>query len=424
MAADALTYASAVLASLCANRAFKKGKLGVFIENVPPLDPDTFVAEFARLAPARARVALLGARKRPKAAAKLKITTDAAEANTWRNDDEARDGVPGVFVVLGPSPKLNSLRTAVPILTARDVRDAAVDRCLALHDDREREAFLRALGTLTGEISTDALMRYGASIASYAEKGKATLMEVEPEQVRLLGLLPSPRLMAAASTAAARKAIRRNLDFAKRLRQLPKKVHTRLASLIEAKHELATRAQAILKFSRSGELGDLNGLSLEQIEEVLKTDLADIEEPDTKTDSSSRRERIEGDALALELLLNEDGRGIKVASERFENAIQPDPGAEGFGAEEFSVGRKTVVPRVRVGSTQATELFGRLLTSEVWGGVISTVEKTDFIGAQKLLASGDADVEEFRPDSEISVRGIIKKAVERSIRSRHGVGWN
>src|SRR6266702_7028474 len=155
MSVDAREYASGVLAQLCAERAFRKSRLGVFLENVPPLDPNAFVQEFARLAPARSRLALLGLHKSPKGAHGIKITTDAAEANTWRNDADARSGVPGIFVVLGPSPKLNSLRTAVPVLTAADVRGAAIEQCLRLQHDREREAFLRALGALTGEISTD-----------------------------------------------------------------------------------------------------------------------------------------------------------------------------------------------------------------------------------------------------------------------------
>jgi hypothetical protein len=415
MAADARKYASEVLAGLCAKRGFRKGQLGIFVENVPPLDPDTFVSEFARLAPSPARLALLGLKKRPKGAGKIRITVDAAEANVWRNDAEARRGVPGVFVVLGPSPKLNSLRTAVPILTAADVREAAVEQCLRLHNDRERQAFLRAVQTLTGEISTDSLMRYGATMTAGATKGKAALMDIEPKEVGILGLLPSPRLMSAASTGAARKVIRRNLEYVKRLQQLPRKVHALLASLIERKHNFALRAQGILKFSRSGELQDLNGLSLEEIEEVLKADLEDKGDKGERADRGSRRERIEGDALVLDLVLNDDSRGVKVASQRFEHAIEPDSDEEGFGAEEFTVGRRTVLPRVRVGSTQANDLFGKLLTVDVWGGVISTPERTDFIGAQKLLSSGDADVEEFRPDEEIHVRGILKKAVERSI---------
>jgi len=252
MAVDARKYASEVLAGLCVLRGFRKGQLGIFIENVPPLDPDSFVSEFARLAPSPARLALLGLKKRPRSIGKVKITTDAAEANAWRNDAEAGSGVPGIFVVLGPSPKLNSLRTAVPILSAADVRGAAMEQCLQLHNDREREAFLRALKTLTGEVSTDALMRYGATITAAAEKGKAALMEIEPAEVRLLGLLPSPGLLSAASAGAARMVIRRNLEFVKHLQQLPKKVHARLASIIEENTSLRTEHKQSSSLAEAG----------------------------------------------------------------------------------------------------------------------------------------------------------------------------
>lgn len=415
MAADPRSYAATVLAALCIERVFEKRRLGVFIENVPPINAEGFVQEIGRLAPRPVRVALLGTKTRPRGSANVKVTTDPNEANEWRNDSLAREGVPGIFIVLGPSPKLNSLRTAVPILTAAEVRDAAVKKCLAAHHDKERESLLRAIASLSGEISTDALMRFGAEVEAVSKKGKSALLAVELDQLRILGLLPSNKLTSVASVGAARRVVQKNLEFIASLRRLPKKAHNRLAALIEGKHEVASRAEALLKFSRTGRLEDLGSLALEEAEEALKAELPGAETSGSKDHGRTRPKRIEGDGLVLDLVFEDGGRGLKVASQRYSDAIAPPSEEEGQSVEEFTVNRKPVIPRLRVGSTQATEFFSRLLSNDVWGGVVIPHERTDFVGAQKLLASGDAEIEEFRPATDKGVRGTLKRAVDLSL---------
>lgn len=370
MAVESRSYAAGVLATLCVRKAFEKRRLGVFIENVPPINPEVFVGEVARLAPRAVRVALLGSKTRPRGTGNVKVTTDPNEANEWRNDAPAREGTPGIFVVLGPSPKLNSLRTAVPILTASDVRDAAVEKCLAAHHDKERESLLRAVASLSGEISTDALMRFGAEVETAAKKGKSSLLAVELDQLRILGLLPSNKLTSVASAAAARKVLRKNFEFLASLQRLPKRTRNRLASLIERKHDLGPRAEAVLKFSRTGRLEDLGTLTQEDVEETLKAELGGAEAKDSGDRAQGRPKRIEGDSLVLDLIFDEDGRGLKVASQRYNEAVAPPSEDESQSVEEFTVNRKPVIPRLRVGSTQATEFFSRLLSKDLWGGVI------------------------------------------------------
>ncbi len=419
MPVDRITeYAADVLAELCVFRAFRGGKLGVFAENVPSIDLDAFVKSVEKRAPSRVRVALLGTKQSmARSRGTIDVTSDPSIANKWRNDEVARRGTPGVFVVVGPTTKVNSLRTALLIITATDVRAAIVDRCRAALNTPERRAFLDAVERLSGDISTTALIQYAAALHSAASNGKAGVLDAEPELVRLLGLLPTPALLNSSGPAAAKRSVRKNLDLVRSLATLDKKKRETLAAMVGNEHPLASHAQAILRFHRSADLRDLADVTFEEVVEALRgnvlTKKADNKEQE-HDGRPTKRERLDGDALALDLILNQDGSGLKVAAKRFQEAIEPD--SEGaLGSEEFSVGRRALVPRVKVGSTQATSLFGQLLSSEVWGGLIRTEEAVDFVAAQKLVASGDAMLEEFRPDHELHVRGTLRRAVERGI---------
>src|SRR5687767_8348853 len=124
------SYSAKVLADLCVRKAFGGGKLGVFAENVPAIDQQAFVSAVSAAAPSKVRIALLGSKaKLGRAPKNTEVTTDPTVANKWRNDEAARKGRPGIFVVLGPTQKVNSLRTAVPELKALDIRNAILHRC-------------------------------------------------------------------------------------------------------------------------------------------------------------------------------------------------------------------------------------------------------------------------------------------------------
>ena len=107
-----------------------------------------------------------------------------------------------------------------------------------------------------------------------------------------------------------------------------------------------------------------------------------------------------------------EGSGwLPSVSRRRSNRIQKGV----IDSEEMTVGKRTVLPRVKGGTTIATSTFGRFTTEDVWGGLIAVDEAADFIAAQRLAASGDAHVEQFRPEGEHHVASTIRKAVDRGI---------
>lgn len=417
---EAKKYVAEVLADVCARIAFDRTRLGVFAENVPPMDAHAFLNELSKRTTRPARVALLGtSEKFAKPPAHLSVTTDPSEANKWRNDAAARSGMPGIFVVLGPADKLNSLRTAVPILSASDVRRAIITRCLDLHETPERKAFLEAIGSLTGEVSNTALAEFAAKVetASGGGKAKAMLLEKERKLVTALGLIPSGRLFDANSAPTARKAIRKNIERIRALTALQPKQTALLADLAESESPFAERAAALLKFSGTRCLTDLGPLTLEDINEVFDSANPTKGDPDPaqpELPRTARRERVDGDALALDLVLEGDGSGLQTAARRYAVAIAPDSEGD-LASDEFQVSGRLVLPQLKNGAAQATTLFGSFLTEEVWGGVVSAREAVDLVSGMKLAASGDAETEEFRPNGENGVRSILKKAVECGI---------
>jgi hypothetical protein len=410
-------FAARFLADVCVKRAFQGRKFGVFVENVPRIDLPTFVGAVGEYAPDKVRLALLGGTKGwSDGTRRVQLTSDPSVANQWRNDLEARGGRRTIFVVLGAAPKLNSLRTAVPQLTPKDLRQELFDRCLRLLDSPERRAFLTAVLSERGQIPLAAFIAFAAEIEHAGRRSTAALMDVEPKAVRYLGLLQSPSLHSAQGPVAARRAVRRNLDLIQNLRSLQPGLRTLLSELVERKHALAPRAASILRFADSGRLGDLGDMTLEEVSEALHAKAALKPQEKAGEEEKVRRVRVEGDVLALELAFDEEGRGLKAASQRFRTSIEPNAAGQ-IETDDIRVGRRTILPRVKVGTSQATALFGKLLDEKTWGGFVLAPEAPDFVSAHKLVQSDDVEIERFRPDDEHQVRGILKRAVDRGIAS-------
>lgn len=424
MSLDPRQLVAEVAATLAIQTVTERRSLGAFIENFPPLDPQTFVDVVGRNAgKRRVRVALLGGNARVSAPAGVMVTDSPTEANIWRNDAEARRGVPSLTVVLGPAPKLNSLRTAVSVIEPRAFRQALARSCAALLETPERRAFWGALEELGSEISVPTLVRFAADVREAASRSKAALMDREWRLVWHLSLVPTPALLGSTGLRGAKSAIRKNREYVRKLRQLLPAERSRLAELVEdrgtsdADRQMAT---SLLRFERSGSNSHLESLTYEDVNRLLKaprTPKKDQEDdlPPKRTDDLRPKERLDGDVLALELALKGE-RGVKAAAARFRDAIDPDEDGE-IRPEEVVVNRREIVPRLKVGTTQATGLFGRLLSQELWGGLVDAPDAPDHVAALKLLASGHLEICPFRPLDEHQLLWMLRRAVRQGLAS-------
>ncbi len=207
-------------------------------------------------------------------------------------------------------------------------------------------------------------------------------------------------------------AIRHNLDLVDRLRSLSKRDRNNIVQTIEkgATEKLEGCARSMLEFEATGNRQQLAKLDVRSVAQVLRG----VETEKPTTSPGPKRQRLEGDALAVELLIDDGGRGVKAAAKRFKNEMDPDPDGD-IEPEEINVGARRVLPRLKTGTRQMSSAFARVLNDDTWGGIVSAPGAKDYVTALKLLASDEADVAPFKPSAPDNVRSMLERAV--------GQGW-
>jgi len=124
---DLRPLAAKILAH-CIEAKLERQVFGIFAEHLPAIDVISFVnALTPRTEAGKARVSVLGLTGSELGAVRQactspNVTFDPEMANRWRNDEAARS-VPQIVLVVGPAPKVNSLRTAYTLLGHRDLRE-------------------------------------------------------------------------------------------------------------------------------------------------------------------------------------------------------------------------------------------------------------------------------------------------------------
>jgi len=413
MPVDQRSLTAELTADLCAAKVSKRGTLGVFVEHMPALDPAAFLSQLGKAVERQVRVAVLGLAKSPgKAPANVSLTASPTEANQWRNDSEARGGTPFVTLVLGSAPKLNSLRSAVPLLGPDDLRTEAVKRAMALRSNPERDAFWKAVGKRPDLFALDSILEM---LSELLGKGRtpAVLMEIEPAQVWRLGLLRHEGLFSSKGPRGASGAIRRNLELVERFRSVGKRDRANIVRVIEQGEDekLKACARAMLEYEATANKELLGQIDFDTVVKVLRG-VAD-EDDGSDRPKPPRQQRLEGDALAVELLTEGDGRGVKSAAKRFKRELEPDPDGD-IEPEEITVGSRRILPRLKTGTRQMSSTFARVLDDEAWGGIVSAPSAKDYVTALKLLASDEAQVSPFKPSAPDNVRTMLERAVSQA----------
>lgn len=407
-------FTGTLVGSLCVKLA-TEGSRAVFAEGLPRLDPDALLATVSAEAEKRgvqARVGLLGGRLNGVARhGRIEVTTDELVANQWRNDEAARSGVVTITVALAPVQKLNSLRTAVQLVGVREVRTELRNVAVSWEDQSTRRHLWSALERRTRDVPTDALLEYAAGLSGMSG---AALLEEEPRRLHMLGVLPSNGLTSSSGPAAVERALMNSANLVAQLEDPSDQHHERLVEASEGEdRERAAAAQALLRFASTGERSELKGLTYELVRDVLgktskrKDDDGDGgDEPGTPP---ARRERVEGDQLVIDLLLDGDEEEIRGAADTYDKTLEPDGGDD---AGALTVSGAPVQPQAREGMRQGVELFGKLLTEDAWGGLVLADDAADFISAMKMLAAEDAVVRPFLFHEKGHVLGMVRRGVD------------
>lgn len=410
MTTDVRNFTARLLAGLCVEAAREPGRIGALAENMPALDAAGFVRAVAEGRPG-ARVAVLGdAKARLPALKAVTVTTDPAEANKWRNDADAKRGVPLFVLALGQTAKLNSLRTALQLVGAADLRRAAVRQAIDALRAPEREVLWRLLASHTGEIPTAKLLDLAAAIEG-APRGK--LVDREAANLYRVGLVPSDSLLGAKGQAAAEKALRKTFDTLERLRDLKTEDRDRLARMLkEGGGQEKDLAKQVLRYASSHKDEDLEGLTEEGVREALRWSSRGSRTEKGGDDDSDEAEpkrpsQRDSDELAAELLLRGDIRELQSVARQLHEANDDDDGEP----QRVKVGRERVHIRPKPGLRQSLSAFDRLITADTWGGLIS-VEAEDTVAALKRINDDECQIEPFRPSAERGVEETLSLTIE------------
>lgn len=408
---NAAALSASVLAEALVQRL--KGKtIGVVAENVPTLDLAGFAKELRERIGQPFRLAVLGGKdKALKATASMEVTYSQTEANTWRNDEEARNGKKLVVLVLGPVSKLRSLQSALPVVTDKDLRTVIRDRAVSWLDDPKRKAFWSFLARNPDIFTVGALLEFGAAcMAVAANSNRHDLVDYEAKYLWLLGMLPHPRMLDNEGERKIAKLARTNLDMVGRLRSLSKQdLRTITGTMEEGQEEnAATTARSILMYSRSKRREDLEALSFDSVATVLAPRRTKPKNDEDDEQPTVVREKLLGDEAVVEDIIETGGENLDKIADVYSEKEDED------GPAEVKVGNRTLIRKTRTGTSQISSAVNRLITGDRFGGVVQSDVASDYVECLKLLEGGEITVTEFRPENtadQWSVISLVSKAV-------------
>jgi hypothetical protein len=389
--------------------------LGCMAEDLPPFDAAVLVEHLSTAVNGPFRFALLGYKRPPDVRRRgVQVTNSETVANTWRNErDVARVG-PLFVVVQGTDLKLKSIRSAMTVITDRDLRRLLAVEAISWSDTPARRSFWAHLTRNSDDFSVGALLQFAAVASEVVRRGNhADLAASEAQHLHLLNLLPERDFWNTAGEKKIAKALSDNAGLTERIRQLTRNDRRTVARVAEeGRDDLSRTAEMILSYHRSKRVDALRELEYSEVVKVLRPkkpargkDTGEVTKPrPMKPDEAGLRDAIETGGKNLEDIVD----GIDIGGD-------PDPEDDGKPIKPVEIDGAPVVPKPMNGTAQATSLCQRLTTEDLFGGVVRAPDAHDAVGCIKTLEAGEASVLEFRPlhrgDRAATIQSILERAV-------------
>jgi hypothetical protein len=405
---------------LCAEVAAKalvsvrRGRdLGALAEDLPPFDADALVAELVRLVDGPIRVALLGYPSSKDLSRRgVEFTKSETTANVWRNDQKASAGIPLFVIVQGTVSKLKSLQSSLRVVTERQIRAVLADKASSWSDTPARRAFWGHLQRSADDFSITGLLELAAIGSEVVRRSnRVDLPDYESKHLHLIGLLPDPNFWDAAGDRKLGAVLSRNASLVDRLRVLTRNDRRGVARVAESEdEELAAVAQRMLAYHRSKRLDLLAQLEFAKVAKVLRPKKTRTRGDDAQ---AKRLRPMKADEAGFRDAIESGGRNLSdiLAAARDGEVSDEEEGPQHRPVE---IDGEQVVPRPVSGAAQSTTLCHRLVTAEVFGGVVRA-DAADAIGCIKLLEADEAAVQEFRPRDRTTNVGAIQHLLETAV---------
>lgn len=417
MLTDHRAFAAELIAEVVANIISDHlGTFGVFLEDLPPIDPSRFLSRLRESLPGRRlRVSVLGLHPNvvsqitpPSSEVELNFSPEVA--NRWRNDDLGRGKIPHVVTVLGPAPKITSLRTAYFRLESTTILGAICERGVALLPLPERRTFWSGV-TQGREFTVPQLLSFLAeTTAVHKAGGNAALLEREPSFLHLLGLIPDAALLRTTGPRQLAQRLRRNRELRQRLRNLGSDDRAKLLRSATAGDPVERRvAEAALQYSTNGRLEHLKDADYSLLSIILRartSDHSDEHKEETNTKRSSRGPSVVSDQLAIEEIAAGDTARAKSILVEVERILQDE-------AEDDTVrqGDQPYRPRSRPAKDEVDSVTGTLITEEVWGGLLEATNTYDLLIALRQPHGDRIRAVRFIPHEKDWPAEILQRAI-------------
>lgn len=385
-----------------------RSKFGIFLEDLPPLDPSRFLYRLADSLPEhRIRVSALGlpqdvASRLEPPSQTIELNSSPEVANAWRNDLPGRGEVPHVVLVLGPVPKITSLRTTYYRLEPRVILNAIRDRAIAILPSPERRTFWIGV-TQRNDFTIPQLLRLLAEVANvHSAGGSAALIERESSLLYLLGLIPDPTLLRTTGPGQLAQRLRRNRELRQRLRNLrPDDRNKLLAHATSGPQDKQKVAEAALRYSSTGREEYLQAIEYQLLCSMLRA----TEEKET-SERPLRVQTVFADQIAVQSIIAGDAEGAKAALEQVERIFNDEE-------EEDTLrrGDQSYRPRPRSSSNEVVAISDALVTEEFWGGFVDANRTDDLLLALHQLQGNEVRTIGFAPGAKDWPEEMLQRAI-------------
>lgn len=400
----------------------RKKDIGVIAEDLPSMDFDILADSLKQGTNKPLRLVLLGySEAKLKSNKDVLFSSDVTEANRWRNDKEAREGMPLFILARGSVSKLKSLKSSLPVIGDRDLRHFLKDEAISWHDIPLRRALWAHLAENKVDFTLNTLLDFASSGQGVVTRSnKVDLPDYEAKALYKLGLLPYRGLRDLSGESQVSKHLDSNQALVKRLRRLTKKDLLKLTQLIaqveetgqgESENPRVETAKRILRYSKHKQREDLNDLDFDVVSDLFKPTKPEKKKGDTSDNEPQKPIQATGDHAALLDFVESEGKNITEIANLLDKEVDDDT-----PRGEVSIGETQVLPRERSGTSQARTALQKLITENNFGGIIKS-QSHDPIGCLKALEATEASWKPFCPretaGASSSLYTILQTAISR-----------
>jgi len=382
-----------ITASILADAFFElstKTNVGILAENLPKFDVAKFIEELGAKYDAPLWLAILGGTDNSLTSTeKIDLTYDVTVANQWRNLATEKKDKKLFVLVLGPVPKLKSLKDLLDRLTENELCPVIEQRAISWHPTEDRKVFWKYICSQRDTFKTNSLLEFLTEMNEVAVNSPTDLSTYEEKALYKLGMFPHSNLLDQKAPKTLGKAVKSNLSLVERIKELSKSDIQKISKILEdetVSDEERKVIRGILTYSRTKNKEVLNGIEYQDVSKVFAAK-KQPDNPDVDTTSNPvRKEKELGDESIIKDLIYNEGKNIDAIAERYDFSNNDGE----CTADEFVIEGRAVIKKYRNGTAQNFAALNLLVTQDSFGGLIWVQSAPDYVECLKSIEGGES----------------------------------